>query len=193
MSFPISDHCDGERFFNPGGRPQQRVAKLLQSRLQTERVPWPAFIEDPVYPPPPDHVVPGQAAITFIGHATFLIRMGGLTILTDPIFSDRCSPVSWAGPRRVRRPGLALAALPRIDLVLLSHNHYDHMDLPSLRQLHRRDSPRIVTTLGNARTPGPRWARPGARAGLVAGDPAGRVGHHRHTRPGISHGVGCST
>ena len=91
----------------------------------------------------------GSAAISFIGHASFLLRLGGLSILTDPVFSERCSPVSWAGPRRVRAPGLALDALPRIDLVLLSHNHYDHMDLPSLRRIHARDAPAIVTTLGN--------------------------------------------
>ncbi len=130
------------------------MRELLRWRLQERerRVPWPSLIEDPVFLPPPGECPPDHAAITFIGHATFLIRMCGLTILTDPIFSDRCSPVTWAGPRRVRRPGLALAALPRIDVVLLSHNHYDHMDLPSLRQLHQRDAPLVVTTLGNART-----------------------------------------
>ncbi len=72
-------------------------------------------------------------------------------ILTDPIFAARCSPLSWAGPKRVRRPGLALAALKRPDLVLVSHNHYDHMDLESLRALREAHAPRFVTTLGNAR------------------------------------------
>jgi L-ascorbate metabolism protein UlaG (beta-lactamase superfamily) len=152
MPFPPSDHCNGVRFFNPGAPVPHGPRELLRWRRQSRRTPWPAFIEYPAFPPPPDHCPPDHAAITFIGHATFLIRMGGLTILTDPVFSDRCSPVAWAGPRRVRRPGLALSALPPIDLVLLSHNHYDHMDLPSLRQLHRRDAPRVVTTLGNART-----------------------------------------
>jgi L-ascorbate metabolism protein UlaG (beta-lactamase superfamily) len=152
MSFPQSDHCDGVRFFNPGPGTPRGVRGLLRWRLRERRTPWPEFIEDPPFPPPPDVCPPDHAAITFIGHATFLIRMGGLTILTDPIFSDRCSPVAWAGPRRVRRPGLALAALPRVDVVLLSHNHYDHMDLPSLRRLHQRDAPAVVTTLGNART-----------------------------------------
>jgi L-ascorbate metabolism protein UlaG (beta-lactamase superfamily) len=72
------------------------------------------------------------------------------SILTDPIFSERCFPVQWMGPRRVRAPGLALEVLPPIDAVLVSHNHYDHMDLPSLRALHRRFRPQVLTTLGNA-------------------------------------------
>jgi L-ascorbate metabolism protein UlaG (beta-lactamase superfamily) len=152
MPFPRSDHCDGARFFNPEAGTQRGLRELLRWRLRERRVPWPASIENPVFPPPPNDHPTGHATITFIGHATFLIRMGGLTILTDPIFSDRCSPVAWAGPRRVRQPGLTLAALPPVDVVLLSHNHYDHMDLPSLRQLHQRDAPQIVTTLGNART-----------------------------------------
>ena len=107
-------------------------------------------VRAPVYPPPPDTVPDGSVAITFINHASFLIRFPGAVILTDPIFSERCSPVSWAGPKRVRPPGIPLQDLPRPDIVLLSHNHYDHMDLPSLREIHRRHAPIFVTTLGNA-------------------------------------------
>jgi L-ascorbate metabolism protein UlaG (beta-lactamase superfamily) len=109
----------------------------------------------PSFPPPHDKVAAGTAAVTFVNHATFLLRLpaaspAGIVVLTDPIFSERCSPLSWAGPRRARRPGLAFDALPRPDLVLLSHNHYDHMDLPSLRALWRRHAPRFITMLGNA-------------------------------------------
>lgn len=93
----------------------------------------------------------GHVAITFVGHATFLIRFaGGPVLLTDPIWSERCSPSRLVGPRRVRAPGLDFEALPRIDAVLLSHNHYDHMDLPTLRRLVARDRPAMVTGLGNA-------------------------------------------
>ena len=92
----------------------------------------------------------GQVAVTYINHASFLIRLPDAVILTDPIFSERCSPLSWAGPRRARPPGIALADLPRPDVVLLSHNHYDHMDLPSLREIQRLHAPRFITTLGNA-------------------------------------------
>jgi len=110
---------------------------------------------NPPFPPPGDTVPLGHVSLTFIGHSTFLICLPGppgvTSILTDPIFSERCFPVQWMGPRRVRAPGLALEALPPIDAVLVSHNHYDHMDLPSLRALHRRFRPLVLTTLGNAR------------------------------------------
>ena len=87
--------------------------------------------------------------VTWIGHATVLVQTQGLNILTDPIWSERASPFSFVGPRRVRAPGVRFEDLPRIDLVLVSHNHYDHMDLPTLRRLWERDRPLIVTSLGN--------------------------------------------
>ncbi len=152
---PMNDHFDGRRFFNPGQQQARGLGAVLRWSLTRQRVPWPAHVENPPYPPPPGTVAPGTVALTSIGHSTFLIRLpmpsgGVFTLLTDPVFSDRCSPVTWAGPRRARAPGLALDALPRIDAVLLSHNHYDHMDLTSLRALHQRFAPAIVTTLGNA-------------------------------------------
>ena len=150
--FPVSDHCDGERFFNPGASSARGLRQVMKWRMEGNRARWPQRVENMPFPPPPAEVAPGSAAVTFIGHASFLLRIGGRAILTDPVFSERCSPVSWAGPRRVRAPGLALDALPRIDLILLSHNHYDHMDLPSLRRIHARDAPPIITTLGNTRT-----------------------------------------
>ena len=77
-----------------------------------------------------------QPAVTWVGHATVLAQLGGLNVLTDPIFSERASPVSFAGPKRAHAPGLALAQLPRIDVVVLSHNHYDHCDAPTLQALN---------------------------------------------------------
>ncbi len=124
---------------------------MLRWQLQGGRAAWPRDVANGAFAPPPATVAPGAAAITFINHATFLIRLSGAVVLTDPIFSDRCSPVPWAGPKRARPPGIALADVPRPDVVLLSHNHYDHMDLPSLRELQRRHAPRFVTLLGNAR------------------------------------------
>ncbi len=123
---------------------------MLRWRLSGSHVPWPALPPNPSYAPPPSTVAPGTAAVTFIGHATFLLQVAGVTILTDPVFSDRCSPVGWAGPRRARPPGLALTRLPPIDLVLVSHSHYDHLDMPSLRRLAGRGTPEAVTMLGNA-------------------------------------------
>ena len=148
----LSDHFDGRRFFNPGEAATPRgLRELLRWRLQGARAQWPADVANESFPPPPPNVAPGTAAITFINHASFLITLPGAVVLTDPIFSQRCSPLPWAGPKRARAPGLALADLPRPDLVLLSHNHYDHMDMPTLRELQRRHRPHFVTTLGNAR------------------------------------------
>ncbi len=152
---PVSDHFDGERFFNPGTQQARGLGAVLRWQLTRHKARWPAHVPNPAFPPPGDAVAAGQVSLTFIGHSTFLIRLPGphgvTTILTDPIFSERCFPVQWMGPRRVRAPGLALEALPPIDAVLVSHNHYDHMDLPSLRALHRRFRPLLLTTLGNAR------------------------------------------
>jgi L-ascorbate metabolism protein UlaG (beta-lactamase superfamily) len=86
---------------------------------------------------------------TLVGHATFLLQVGGLSILTDPVWSDRASPFSAVGPRRHNPPGIAFDDLPRIDAVLISHNHYDHLDLPTLGRLWLRDRPLILAPLGN--------------------------------------------
>jgi L-ascorbate metabolism protein UlaG (beta-lactamase superfamily) len=147
--YPPSDHFDGARFFNPGGRNPRGFRDLLKWQFSRTQAPWPKWIENTATPALPASLGPREAAVTFVGHATFLLQFAGLNILTDPVWSDRCSPVSWAGPKRVRAPGLDFAALPRIDLVLLSHNHYDHLDLPTLKRLHAVHRPLIVTTLGN--------------------------------------------
>jgi N-acyl-phosphatidylethanolamine-hydrolysing phospholipase D len=76
-----------------------------------------------------------QPAITWVGHATMLVQAGGLNVLTDPVFSLRASPVQFAGPKRAQPPGLAIADLPKIDVVLISHNHYDHLDVDSIKAL----------------------------------------------------------
>jgi N-acyl-phosphatidylethanolamine-hydrolysing phospholipase D len=91
-----------------------------------------------------------QPAVTWIGHATVLAQLGGMTLLTDPIFSERASPLSFLGPRRHLPPGLALGELPRIDAVLVSHNHYDHLDGPSVDALHAQPGgpPLFVVPLG---------------------------------------------
>ena len=155
VTLPVSDHFDGEHFFNPGAAQARGLGAVLRWQLNRQKARWPARLPNLAFPPPGGTVEAGQVSLTFIGHSTFLIRLAGpggvFSILTDPIFSERCFPVQWMGPRRVRAPGLALEALPPIDAVLVSHNHYDHMDLPSLRALHRRFRPLLLTTLGNAR------------------------------------------
>lgn len=93
--------------------------------------------------------LPETLGITWVGHSTFLVQVGGLNVLTDPMWSARASPVSWAGPRRLVPPGVAMDQLPPVDLVLLSHNHYDHLDVPTVRALARRHpDAQWVTPLG---------------------------------------------
>ena len=145
-----SDHFDGERFFNPHAPRGKSLQDVRRWRHERRKEPWPRHVEDPPFPPPvraaADHI-----SATFIGHSTFLVQLGGICVLTDPIWSTRCSPVSFAGPRRVRRPGQSLDALPGLDLLLVTHNHYDHMDLPTLRRVRRRWAPPTATGLRNAR------------------------------------------
>lgn len=145
---PPSDHFDGTRFLNPEGEPEtdRSFGDLLRWRRSAPDNPWPRTVE--VVPVVPDAKVEGLR-ITMVGHATVLIQAGGLNMLTDPVWSDRASPVSFAGPRRVTAPGVRMDDLPPIDIVLLSHNHYDHLDMAALRALHARHDPLIVTPLGN--------------------------------------------
>ena len=91
-----------------------------------------------------------QPAITWIGHATVLAQLGGITLLTDPVFSDRASPLSFIGPKRQQPPGLSLAELPHVDVVLISHNHYDHLDEASVRALNAQPGgpPLFLVPLG---------------------------------------------
>ncbi|WP_246052111.1 MBL fold metallo-hydrolase [Leptospira idonii] len=90
-----------------------------------------------------------KLSVTWVGHATALIQIDGVNILTDPIWSERCSPVSFAGPKRYTPPGIKMENLPKIHLVLISHNHYDHMDLSSLQELEKRFQPKFLVGLGN--------------------------------------------
>jgi len=141
-----TDHFDGRRFFNPSGangQPVRRVPRLLL----TPRARWPSTV--PVEPRRPPSAAPDEVVVTFVGHATFLVQVAGLNLLTDPVYAERASPVAFAGPRRVRAPGVRFDDLPAIAIVLLSHNHYDHCDLGTLRALERRFHPRVVTPIGN--------------------------------------------
>ena len=144
-----SDHFDGRCFSNAGGGPERRgLRDFLRWQFSRERPVWPEWIADDD-PPASEALTPGQVAATYIGHATLMLRFAGFTVLTDPMFSLRASPFASYGPKRVRAPAIALAELPKIDAVCLSHNHYDHMDLPSLRALQMRGNPPIVTGIGN--------------------------------------------
>jgi L-ascorbate metabolism protein UlaG (beta-lactamase superfamily) len=147
----MPEHFDGRRYRNPtapAGRSFWHVLRWMATRRK-ER--WPRWIDDPPPSGPPPRADARHVAATYVNHATFLLQVGGHYVLTDPIWSHRASPLSWAGPRRVRRPGLAFDDLPPVPVVLVSHNHYDHMDLPTLRRLQQRFGPLFVTSLGNRR------------------------------------------
>ncbi len=155
--WPVSDHFDGRRFFNPT-LPREGFPPPLGSVLKMSREPrrrWPASVENRGVPRFKEMLSADDVAITFVNHATFLIQIDGTTILTDPQWSERASPFSFAGPRRVRRPGVAFRDLPAVDIILLSHNHYDHLDLPTLRNLRQRGSPIVLCAAGDRRLVGP--------------------------------------
>jgi L-ascorbate metabolism protein UlaG (beta-lactamase superfamily) len=117
--------------------------------LREPRTAWPRQVDVVTQQPP---ALNGAAAtVTFIGHATFLIQTLTGNLLTDPMYSERAGPFGVLGPRRVRQPAIGFDDLPPISTVLLSHNHYDHCDLPTLRKLAKRFDPTVVTTLGNRR------------------------------------------
>ena len=172
---PASDHFDGKRFFNPEGEVRMTLPRgsamsfIVRALTGRRQDPWPERVAiTPGYPPaavtpcPPQkagiieswarcskQVDPSRMFVTWIGHSTALVQAGGLAILTDPVWSDRVGPWGLVGPSRVRAPGIRFDDLPRIDVVLVSHNHYDHMDLATLKRLWERDRPLIVTSLGN--------------------------------------------
>jgi L-ascorbate metabolism protein UlaG (beta-lactamase superfamily) len=150
---PVSDHFDGERFFNPGGAGPRGFMDLARWKLGGNNKEWPDTYPSPFPPDRPPRQVEGAALrVSFVGHATFLIQGAGLNILTDPVWSERASPFSFIGPRRANPPGIAFDDLPPIDVVLVSHGHYDHLDVETLARLWRRDRPRIVAPLGNDAT-----------------------------------------
>jgi L-ascorbate metabolism protein UlaG (beta-lactamase superfamily) len=143
----VSDHYDGRRFFNPTGPAAQPLSAVVRM-LREPRARWPARVEVQTRLPP--SLDGATAVVTFIGHATFLIQTAAGNILTDPMYSERAGPLNLVGPRRVREAAVRFEDLPPISLVLLSHNHYDHCDVRTLRLLAKRFDPVVVTPLGNA-------------------------------------------
>lgn len=148
--YKISDHFNGKKFFNPTLDEQfsPGISDVF-NMMREGRAEWPKHVPNTATPSIYEELKADEMAITFINHATFLIQLPGLNILTDPVWSDRVSPVGWFGPKRVRAPGVDLDALPKIDLVLISHNHYDHLDLDTLRRINKRHSPSYLAPLGD--------------------------------------------
>lgn len=149
-------HIEGG-FRNPPGSPP-RTASVM-----TDFVPFLVrrFVRTNASPDiPAGHVLGEQAAlagfnahssedsITWLGHASFLVRMGGKTFLTDPFLTERASPVEWAGPKRIVPPGISIPNLPTIDAIIVSHNHYDHLDAETVEALPNKDRIEVYAPLG---------------------------------------------
>jgi L-ascorbate metabolism protein UlaG (beta-lactamase superfamily) len=146
---PVSDHFDGTHFFDRDGMAPKRFTDLLRWWATNERVTWPAQAPSRFSDRPPARVDGAQWRISYVGHASLLIQTAGLNVLIDPVWSERASPYSFAGPKRVNPPGISFDALPAIDVVLVSHNHYDHLDLETLARLAAVHRCRVITPLGN--------------------------------------------
>ena len=145
---PVSDHFDGVRFFSPGQPQDKGVGEVARWQLGGGREAWPARVPSPFPPDAPPERVEGLRVV-HIGHASLLIQVAGRNILVDPVYARRASPVSFTGPKRVNPPGIAFSALPPIDAVLITHNHYDHLDGPILARLWAEHAPTFVAPLGN--------------------------------------------
>ncbi|NVN85797.1 MAG: MBL fold metallo-hydrolase [Rhodopseudomonas sp.] len=145
---PVSDHFDGTRFFDPDGAEPKGVGEVLRWRFTHKPAKWPERAPSHVDTPPP-RVDGGSVRLSYVGHVSWLIQSASVNILVDPVWSDRASPFSFAGPKRVSAPGIAFDTLPPIDVVLVSHGHYDHLDLATLSKLAAKHAPRVITPLGN--------------------------------------------
>ncbi|WP_128547555.1 MBL fold metallo-hydrolase [Larkinella soli] len=146
---PVTDHFDGKQFNNYNGINAKGFREVITWMLSDrEKKPWGAFHDVPPGPAPPKRVDGRDLRVTFVNHSTVLLQFDGLNVLTDPVWYDRTSPVQWAGPKRNRPPGIRFDDLPKIDIILLSHNHWDHLDIETFRNLCRRDEPKVYCPLG---------------------------------------------
>jgi L-ascorbate metabolism protein UlaG (beta-lactamase superfamily) len=150
---PRSDHFDGVRFFDPRGGPPRSRRDLLRwfadRHWRATKSKWPAWAPSPDADHPPARVEGAACRASYVGHASWLIQTAGFNMLLDPVWSKRASPVRFAGPKRVNDPGIAFADLPPIDVVLVSHGHYDHLDLATLSRIAATHKARVITPLGN--------------------------------------------
>lgn len=145
---PVTPHFDGQKFDNPWAPMPERFWDFVKWRFTAKPGYWPESVKVSATKPP-QRVTDDALRVTYVGHASVLLQTQGINILTDPIWSERASPLGFAGPKRVAAPGVRFEDLPPIDVVLLSHNHYDHMDLPTLARLFEAFNPLVLAPLGN--------------------------------------------
>lgn len=145
-----TDHFRNGHFYNDGTRPGSFVDLIRWLRTRQPGA-WRKWIPSSYGPKPIERLAADQVRVTFVGHSTVLIQAGAFNFLTDPIWSDRASPVQWAGPKRHRAPGLRIEDLPSLDAILMSHDHFDHLDMSTLRKLRTRHRAQIFCPLGVAK------------------------------------------
>lgn len=148
---PAGQPATSQRFQSPEPIPHRSYGRVLRWMLTRKPRPYPIVEKNHDTPMLAHSVPPGAWDATLVNHATILLRLHGLNVLTDPVWSNRTSPVQWAGPKRTRPPGIPWDRLPRIDAVLVSHDHYDHCDLATLKRLEEKDHPLFIVPLGLAR------------------------------------------
>lgn len=148
--YPITDHYDGERFYHAGRSSDKSFWSVIKWTFTRPDANYPDWIENSYKPELPTSLDLAQVAVTFVNHASFLLQTKNYNFLTDPLWSERTSPVNFAGPKRIRKPGIELDQLPAIQFILISHNHYDHMDIDTIEKLHEKFSPVFIMPLGNA-------------------------------------------
>jgi L-ascorbate metabolism protein UlaG (beta-lactamase superfamily) len=148
-SGPKSDHFNGEEFYNLDKSTEHGFSGFLKWTFNRNPGHWRDFTYTEPGLAPAKHIPGDSLVVTFINHSTVLIQTNSLNIITDPVYSKRVSPVSWTGPKRHRNPGIRFEDLPEIDIVLVSHNHYDHLDIETLKKLNNKFQPMFITTLGN--------------------------------------------
>jgi L-ascorbate metabolism protein UlaG (beta-lactamase superfamily) len=146
-SGPQSDHFDGLRFHSPVEPPAKTLLELAWMFLGKTRRRWPRAPASARRDKPPERV--DGLRLCLVGHASILLQVAGLNLLVDPVWAERVGPVSFAGPKRAGAPGIDFAALPPIDAILVTHNHYDHLDGPTIARLWQRFRPRVIAPLGN--------------------------------------------
>lgn len=146
---PITDHFNGKKFINYGEVEAQWLGTVLKYFFTRKSTKWVV---------PKDIVTPAKVSnkvddpnfrVTFINHATILIQLKGVNIITDPVYARAAGLFGLIGPLRKLPPGIAMNDLPPIDFVFISHNHYDHLDIGALKRIIQKHNPQFITTLGN--------------------------------------------
>jgi L-ascorbate metabolism protein UlaG (beta-lactamase superfamily) len=149
LGIPSLARVEAKTFENVYPFPMKSFLDALKFRFTRSPAQWPESRPVARTPVVNRNLNGSEASITWIGHSTFLIEFEGLRVITDPVYSDWIGFTSWLSSTRVTPPALKLEQTPKVDLILVSHDHFDHMDLPSLEFFAKRDDPVIVAGLGS--------------------------------------------